>query len=265
MVLERPGTGLIMAMVNAMGADESVLADPEELERLVAAYNALPSEQRRAISDPVILGRSAAADHDAGDGLELSDLDLAASPSMGPVVMPAEHEIVESAAAAPVVQAFWRLAGYFAAPGRTLTAKGNVKIADAQRLADVLGTEDVYEHHVGEHVFRKRSSTQFRGVDHWLWWARQAGVLRRHGSRLVGVKAWQRRVDADPVEVVRGAFTILREHGVLVSYTTLGWPLEHTLDAAVGPLLGRLLVNAAPESTDDLLDAWGELMHEVGA
>lgn len=132
-------------------------------------------------------------------------------------------------------------------------------------MVDLLGTGDVYEDQVGDRVYRKRSSTEFRGVDHWVWWARQAGAVRRQGSRLVGVKAWQRRVDADPVEVVRGAFTILREHGVVVSYTTMGWPLDRTLDAAVGPLLGRLLVNAGPEAYDDLLDDWGELMHQVGA
>jgi len=182
--------------------------------------------------------------------------------TIGPVRLPTPEDARESAARAPVLDGFGRLATYFAPPGRPLTPRGNLKIADARALAELLGTSDVYEERVGDRVWRKRSSTDFIEVDHWQWWAHQCGALRHRQQRMVAVQAWRKRRQDDPVAEVDKAFRVLLDFGVLGSYTGRVWACDEVLDAGVLPLLARPLHTDNVALFEDLVGACRLMLHQ---
>jgi hypothetical protein len=156
--------------------------------------------------------------------------------------MPAPEALQLSAAAAPVLDVFDKLADYFAAPGKPLTEKGNIKLADAQALVEILGTGEALEEEIGGHTFHRQSSTRMPQLDHWQWWAREAGALRKQGKKLVGVKAWVKRRGQDPVGEARKAFDVLASYGPVSSYYSWFPSRTHeAVDYMMAPILGWLL------------------------
>ncbi len=63
-------------------------------------------------------------------------------PPIGPVRLPAEADRLAAASAAPVLRQLRALAEFCAPPGRALTTKGNLRLADARHLVDALDTGD---------------------------------------------------------------------------------------------------------------------------
>jgi hypothetical protein len=229
------GSGMTKSILTAMGVDDETVLDEARLQQVMDDFNALPYDERKAITDP-----------------SMSD---EGPPSLGPVRMPSRAAVEESAAAAPVLAAFGTIADYLAAPGKVLTAKGNLKLADAQALADLLGTGESVEDDIGGQMFQKKSSTQFVVLDHLQWWAREVGAVRRRTNRLVGVKAWQERVRKDPVRELTAAFDVLLDYGCLVSLTGYPGRLDEWLDTAVPGMLARLLAAGAPTEYAEVHDA----------
>ena len=239
--------GMGKSVFAQLGIDDPASFGPDELQKAMDEFNALPEDLRRAATDSAIRASSQSL------------------PTIGPIQLPGEDVIRASADASVVLEGFAKLTQYLAAPGKQLTAIGNLKIADARNLAGLLQTSDQYEAEIGDRVYRKRSATQFVDLDHWQWWAREAGAIRQKGNKLVGVKAWQQRRRKDPVGEVRRAFNVLTQFGPLGSY----WPhlqdtFHRVLDQSVGPLLGRLLQEPGPVEYDELLESWTELMATAG-
>jgi hypothetical protein len=241
---DRSNFGLSKSIMTAMGFERVDELTPEGVQRVMDDFNALPDDVRRAITDPAIGERS--------------------MPQFGPVRLPSEGELHQAAESSSILTALGTLADYMAPPGKVLTAKGNLKIADARALSDLLGTEDVYEHQIGDHRYRKRSSTQFVEVDFLQWLARECRAIRRQRNRLVAVKAWRDRVGHDPLAEVVRAFDVLLDYGVLGSYLHSTGRLEALLDMSIPALLGRLL--QADEATDfeELRDRCAELAELSG-
>ena len=160
---------------------------------------------------------------------------------------------------------FATLAEFFAAPGKNLTQAGNIKLADARVLVEALETGDEFEMEIGDRVWKKHSSTRLIGLDHWQWWARESGALRRQANKLVGVKAWQRRVASDPMAEVRRSFWTLVDYGVLASYWShLRAPVAEALDASLSGILAALLTAPEPIEFDELVQRARAAMSEVG-
>jgi hypothetical protein len=227
--------GMAKTLFANLGLDPDQLSDPDALEQAMNSINALPLDERRRLTAGSAGGLGA-----GGDDPDLLDL-----PSIGPVVMPSPDAARDSAAVAPVLTGFDQLAEYFAAPGRPLTKAGNLRLVDARALVVQLGTGESLEHDYGDRTYRIASAAQLPQLDHWQWWAREAGALRTQRDRLIAVKAWQRRRKADPVDAVRKAFEVLLDHGVLTSYSSwLNSAVTQFLDMCAVPLLMRLLSGA---------------------
>lgn len=233
--------GLAKSMFSWMGVNDPGNLDPDQLERLIGEFNALPMEARQAATDPAMSLRSAPA----------ADEPMAV---IGPVLVPADDASRASVETSPVFHAFTTISEYFASPGKVLTAKGNLRLADARALVQLLGTEEEEETTIGDTTWRRRSSTEFPELDHWQWWAREAGVVRRKHKRLVAVAAWRERLDTDPVAALARSVGALFELGILTTYRRMHWNLDLTLDAIAPALLGRLLRDGRPETFDNLLD-----------
>ena len=231
--------GMAKTLFANLGLDPDQLGDPDALEQAMNAINALPQDERRRLTDGPA----------GGFGAGGNDPDLVDLPPMGPVVMPAPDVLRASASASPVLIAFDALAEYFAAPGRPLTKTGNLRLADARVLVEQLGTGESLEYDHADRSYRVPSAARLPQLDHWQWWAREAGALRKQRDRLIAVKAWQQRRRADPVDAVRTAFRVLLDHGVLASYYSwLTGEVTALLDMCAPPLLMRLLNGAQPLS-----------------
>lgn len=230
--------GMAKSMFGGLDVDADEPITQERLDELVSQFNALPFEERKALTDPGFV--------------EEEEPEL---PVIGPVRLPDDDAVRASADAAPVLAGFTSLADFFRAPGRPLTTKGNIKLADAQALSEVLGTESL-EERIGEHTFRRRSSAEMPRLDHWQWWAREAGAIRTRGGRLVGVEAWLKRRAKDPVGEARKAFDVLTDYGPVSSSTLRGpWRVDRLVDQMTAPLLGMLLSAGEPVEFDRLVDA----------
>jgi hypothetical protein len=232
------GFGLAKSLFAGLDVDLDEPITPDRLDTLMAEFNALPLEERTAILDQAL--------EDEGE----PDL-----PVIGPVYLPDNGAVRTSAAAAPVLAGFTALAEYFRAPGRPLTATGNIKLADAQALSSTLGTESLQEE-IGGTTFTRHSAATMPRLDHWQWWAREVGALRVRNGRMVGVEAWLKRRAKDPVGEARKAFDVLAEYGpVASSVPRLLGTVNQLVDLMMAPLLSLMLSSPEPVEFATLVDA----------
>jgi hypothetical protein len=234
--------GMAKSLFAGMGVDFEEGLAPEDMQGLIERFNALPHEQRSAIM-----------------GAPQPDL-----PVIGPVLMPSMDEVIASAVAAPVLAGFRRLNDYFQAPGRPLTSTGNIKLADAADLSEILGTEPLAEQ-VGDRTFRRQSASRMPDLDHWQWWAREVGALRTSKSKLVGVKVWRDRVENDPLGEARKAFEVLESFGLISSYRTHhSLPNDELMDTSAVSLLTMPLHTGGEMSYEVILDTAVEIRSRAG-
>lgn len=240
--------GMAKSILTGLDLDLDGPLTPEKVDALVAQFNALPEDVRAALVD--------------GDLDEDEDeLDV---PAVGPVRVPDDAAVRASAAAAPVLVGFAALAEFFRAPGRPLTARGNIRLADAEAISAILGTEAL-ESTIGTKTFKTRSAAELPGLDHWQWWAREAGALRVRNGRLVGVDAWLRRQAKDPAREARKALDVLLDYGPLESYLPHDRrPLLRLVGLVTSPFLALLLSAAEPVPFTAFVDSLEAARAETG-
>ena len=161
--------GVAKSLFAAAAADGIDLEDPDQIRAFMDDFNARPEEERRRL---------------------IPDSALAApptKPALPPVVPPDDAEVAASRAAAPILAKFAALAE-FTATGRKLTQKGNVTLADARALVDLLDTGDVMDPKFGTRTFRTTSAAELGGLHQIFRWARKAGVVRVAHGRVHATK-----------------------------------------------------------------------------
>ena len=146
-------------------------------------FNSLSDEDREAILPDDVPGTSAPA----VPGRPLQS-----------VVLPPDHVIEASKAAAPVLGMFASLAG-FAGAGRRLTPNGNLTLADARELITLLGTGDVMDPVISDQMFRTRSSAELPRLRFLFTWAKKAGVVRVLHGKVVATKRGLNLAGSNPV------------------------------------------------------------------
>ena len=105
-------------------------------------------------------------------------------PVVGPVRLPDDGEQRAAIRAARVPRQLRMLADYCAPPGRPLTGKGNLRLADARHLVAALDTGDDPEQ--GGHR-TLRSAEDLPSLHRLVHLALEAGVVRRKQGKLVAV------------------------------------------------------------------------------
>jgi hypothetical protein len=158
-------------------------------------------------------------------------------PTIGPVRMPGADERLAAIRAADALRQLRALAEHCPSPGRQLTAKGNLRVADARLLVDALGTGDDPEQDGYGPV---RSARELPRLDHLVHIALAAGVVRRHRGRLVAVGRFATLDEVTAHErVVRGAVEIGLS-GMRYSAGDSG-EVQDGVEACLPALLGELL------------------------
>ena len=231
--------GMAKSLFAAATADGVDLTDRASADEWIAEFNARPEEERRRVLPgppvPTRLGR----------------------PALPPVALPHDDAVLTSAGQAPVLAMFRGLAGYVGS-GRKLTQKGNLALADAKALVDLLGTGDPFDEQIGDRTFRTRSSADLPRLRHLFVWAKKAGVLRVVHGKVVATKA-SARIDADPVAWFDKWVRALFSAGPLSSQRDpdawLKWPeIDALLDGLVLPMLTGPYVMQRPVPLDDIAE-----------
>lgn len=184
--------GMAKSLFAEAAADGVDLEDPEDVERWVNELNRRPREERPAL--PASPARPA-------------------RPKLPPVAMPSEEAVAASRAQAPILAMFARLAE-FVGSGRRLTQKGNLTLADARDLVPLLGTDDVVDFAIGDHVHRLPSAEDLPMLRYVLAWARKAGVVRVQHGKLMATKVGL-ALGSDPVRLFDRAVDALLAAGPL--------------------------------------------------
>ena len=170
---------------------------PEALQALLdqrmEEFNSLPFEERRRLTDP----------HFARTTPKVVELPFVHVP-------PSASEIERSARESPVIAKFESLREYLGDSGRVLTPKGNLRLADARELVELLDTGDEFDREFDGHVSTTRSSEQLPRLAFLLEWAVQCRVVRRMKGRLVSVKVWGTSPVLHRAERAYGALTSSR-------------------------------------------------------
>jgi len=231
--------GMAKSLFTAAAADGVDLTDRSAADEWIAGFNARPEdERRRVLPEPVVAPRRA-------------------RPVLPPVVLPDDGAALVSAAKAPVLEMFRGLADYVGT-GRKLTQRGNLTLADAKALVDLLGTGDHIDGRIGDRTFRTRSSAELPRLRHLFVWAKKAGVLRVVHGKVVATKA-SARIDTDPRAWFEKSVRALLATGALSSQRDpdawLKWPeVDALLDGLVLPMLITAYATRCPVPLDDIAE-----------
>ncbi|MPZ54662.1 MAG: hypothetical protein GEU79_18370, partial [Acidimicrobiia bacterium] len=235
-----PATRLVMAMLEE-GVD---MDNPDDVSAWIEAFNDGPIEHRDEVLGPL------------GDFGDIDDLDEGPGIVLAPQPQVPEELARESAAQAPILARFRDLAEYMG-EGRKLTDKGNLKLADARSLIELLETDDVMDEVIGDRPFKTQSATELVWLDMIEWWARETGAVKVGNNRMSATKAWLKRA-TDPLVVMTPAAQTVFSVGPMTML--LGDGPFNASDAAVIPLLAGLYEgDLAFEAIVDLLMSVDEM------
>ena len=251
--LMKTATGLADAMEAAMadpsnfGMAKSLFAGIEgaetmtqqelsaALQRRVDEHNALPLEQRKAATDRFFATPAP---------IELPFLHIP----------PPEDEVAAAAAAAALPAKVQALRDYLGDTGKSLTAKGNLKLADGRALVELLDTGDEMDPDFRGTTFKTQSTESLRQLMYLLAVARESGAVRCVGNRLIPVKAWSKKSSVDKATIL---FQTVIEFGVL---SMMGGrvpfysDMHGLLDDGVVHWLAGLLAPGSRADFDDIAD-----------
>ena len=240
--------GMAKSLFGAAAADGVDLADPAQLEEWMAAFNASPEEHRRqAIPDTALAPAVRFAPP--------------SKPALPPVALPGDDEVDASRRAARVLAMFSALATYVG-DGRKLTQTGNLTLADARVLIELMATGDTMDPCIGDNTYRTRSSAELPRLRQVFAWARKAGVVRVVHGKVVATKQGL-ALARDPARSFERAVDALLALGALSSQRDpdwwLAWPdVNELLDRFTVHLLAGPYVVQGPLPIDDLASVAAE-------
>ena len=214
---------------------------PEELQTLLdqrmEEFNALPFDERRRLTDP----------HFARTTPKVVELPFVHVP-------PSADEIDRSARESPVIARFESLREYLGDSGRALTKKGNLRVADARELVELLDTGDEFDPEFAGHASTTRSSEQLPRLAFLLEWALQCRAVRRMKGRLVAVKVWG---TAPVLRRAERAYVALIQLGPLWTFHRhSSWldEIDELLDDGIPHWLSTMLPTNSERDFDELVE-----------
>ena len=237
--------GMAKSLFSRMGLDvDDDLPDADELAAAMERFNSLSFEERGAILGDYPIGRFGP---DADEELDGPPLPYRAAPS--------DADVAASAAAAPVLATLDRLHDHLGTTGVKLTKAGNVTLADARLLVDLLGTGDRIDVEIDGRVFKTRTAAQLPALDGILELAKECRTVRKQGGRLVAVAAWPRNNPIARCERVVEALDAIGMHGVWRPYRFPAFrDLDEILDSAWPHVVASAWIADEPVDVDVLID-----------
>lgn len=224
-------------------------SEPESLQAFMDDFNQRPFAERGAVLGGV------------GARREPGPAPVAGWPGHDELPPVAElEEVARSTVWCPRLQGLVAYVG----PGRPVTDKGNLKLADGKALVEILGTDDPVDDRAGGRVVKTMSSTELGGVDLTYQIALEAGMLMLEGRRVVpGPNAGQAQ---DPLALLSLALPALLEVGpTQYRYRShnFGWDwYAEDLDDELASLLIELY-RRGPAPIDELANMFWAHLHDL--
>lgn len=239
-VMADPETGghakrLLMAM-----RDDGVdFEDEEAVDRWLAEFNAGPIERRESVVGPAPDPEELYED---GPAIEL------------PPRPPVDEDLARaSAARSPLLRKIIGLAEYMG-EGRRLTATGNLKLADARELVDLLETGDRTDYRIGEKDHSFRSATELIWLDMLVWLAREVRAVKVQKNKMSATQVWRPTGEEQPLGAASEIADIIVTDGPLSALFADRLPFDgprSVVDASAASLLAGLY--EGDRSFDDLV------------
>ncbi|MGH9135190.1 MAG: hypothetical protein ACRDZZ_14725 [Ilumatobacteraceae bacterium] len=248
-VYEAMGDSTKFGMAKSMFAGMDLDRLPESIDDLqavldqrMAEFNALPFEERRRRTDPFFTPPEPKV-------FELPFVHVPPDPA----------DVARSAEAAPIVAKFDALRRHLGESGRALTQKGNLKLADARALVDLLDTGDTFDPEWGGRIEKTRSSERLRYLTFLIDWAIECRAVRRVKGRLVPVKAWASKPVVGRAERAYAALIALGPLWTFGRYSSWQDRTDQLLDDGIPHWLSMLL----PANAEIPFDAYVEIALET--
>lgn len=173
--------GLAKQVLMAMIEDGVDLEDPEAVDSWIGQFDA-----EDLISEPAI---------------ELS-----------PTARVDPDDAFDSVFDAPL---FVKLTGFaeYMGEGRSLTQKGNLKLADARHLVESLETGDVFDPVYGDRAHKTQSAENLLWLDMIVRLAREIRAVKVRNNKMSATKKWLQRAADDPLDVMREVAAFILDEG----------------------------------------------------
>jgi len=228
--------GMAKSLFAGIEGAESMTQDElsAALQRRIDEHNALPLEQRRALTDRFFQPPAP---------IELPFLHIP----------PPEDEVAAAAAAAALPAKVQALRDYLGEKGKLLTAKGNLKLADGRALVDLLDTGDELDPDYGGTTFKTQSTQSLRQLMYLIAVAEESGAVRHVGNRIVPVKVWAKKsrvAQAAKLFQTVVQFGVLTMMGVRASFYA---DVHRLLDDGVVHWLAGLIAPGTQADFDDIV------------
>lgn len=243
----------VKAFIEFMAATDRLVGGAAAAARLIVTVDDLTPRAVEAMGDPSNFGmaKSLFAPMLADPRSLLAELPFVH-------VAPDFDDVEASAAVAPVLARFDVIRERLAESGGKLTATGNLNLADARALVELLDTGDPVDEEIGDRVFRTSSVDELPVLSLMLDWAKRSGAVRVNKGRLVPIKAWAGRT---AIERTERTMATLLELGPLFGLYRYSSPLDDLhdlLDDGVLHWLTLLLPTGAEVAFTDICHIAGE-------
>ncbi len=220
--------GMAKSLFSSASAQGFDLSDPEALQQFQEAFNALPYEQRTAVTDPALLGPA----------------EPEPTPHLPAVVLPSISELARSARIAPLGRQAVRLAEWVGS-GKPVTATGVLKIAAARTAAEQLELMPAVrlglDVDVADRMAHIRTARELPEL-HLAWVLAVASELLRVGKtkadRGAGWYAWTTDRDQEVLDVWASMAGVVIGCGLAVEDEYRYWFPEH--EAVEREVMGAL-------------------------
>ncbi len=177
--------------------------------------------------------------------------------TVGPVRLPDAAERTAAIAAAEEMRLLQALAEHCPSPGRQLTEKGNLRLAEARSLVESIGTGDDHSRHL-------QSAEDLPVLSRLVTLGLAAGVVRRNRGRLVAVATFAKLDDAAAhAKMFRAAVEVGLSAPSGYYMESLA-SVQRVVDSSVIVVLAELLdAGSIGVEVDDLFDLMQQLVTQA--
>ena len=242
------GMSKSMFMGPALSGADIDLSDPESFQGAMDAFNELPFEMRKELTDPGIANMMAPP-----PAVEM----------FGPP-MPDPTSVVEAAKNSPILRSVEAVIDYLGPKGKPLTARGYPKLADVRALVRLFEVEGVTEEEREQRIEKLRSAGDLPQFHYMIEACVMARALETTGKVLRPGRSWS---SLSPVEQVGELFDALMDIGPIHSRVDLAGEKEDLVEGGVGHWLAPAMVGAVVDIDEIVAEGVSivEEMFETGA
>jgi hypothetical protein len=218
--------------------------DEKALQNWVDEFNKRPLTERDRI-----VGRLPASGQSANEGPALPEIEFVS-----------DDELAAAASDARLVQRVIALVR-FIGPGRAVTPRHNLRLADAKELVRLLDTDDEIDPVVGDRVWKTQSSDRLPALDFVFRLAVAIRMLHFDRNKVrPGLDA--EFVDS-PLDIVYSALKeILTDVDALLAHRYAPWYTD-ALDMYLTPALYAMYLEHRPWTMEELFDGLWELLDSL--